>query len=363
MLLERLQQLADRYAELNTLLSDPAVAKDQDKLKVYGKEYHELTAIMVQFQSYQSTLDNIHSTQEAIEDPDTDAELLEMAQEELELLEAEKDRLEQVLQKLLIPKDPEDSKDVICEIRAGSGGDEAGIFAGELYRMYSRFAEMHGWKTDVMNSNATEMGGFKEIVFAVTGQDVFGTLKHESGVHRVQRVPVTETQGRVHTSAASVIVMPEAEDVDIAIDPNELKIDVYRSSGPGGQSVNTTDSAVRITHNPTGLVVTCQDEKSQHKNKAKAMKVLRARLFDIAKQEQQEKMSDARRTQVRTGDRSEKIRTYNFPQGRVTDHRIGLTLYKLDRFMEGEIDEVIQGLSEAELVEKMSIVVGEDAAG
>ena len=196
MLLERLQQLADRYAELNTLLSDPAVAKDQDKLKVYGKEYHELTAIMAHFQSYQSTLENIHSTQEAIDDPDTDAELLELAQEELELLQAEKDRMEQILQKLLIPKDPEDSKDVICEIRAGSGGDEAGIFAGELYRMYSRFAEMHGWKTDVMNSNATEKGGFKEIVFAVTGQDVFGTLKHESGVHRVQRVPVTETQDR-----------------------------------------------------------------------------------------------------------------------------------------------------------------------
>ena len=363
MLVDRLEQLSQRYHELDRLLADRAVASDQDKLRQYGKEDHGLTTVMAQYKAFKEVLANIASTKELVQDPDIEDELLELAEIELEELQANQTSLEEELQKLLIPKDPEDSKDVICEIRAGTGGDEAAIFAGELYRMYCRFSEMHGWRTEVMNSNPTEIGGFKEVVFAVSGRDVFGTLKHESGVHRVQRVPITETQGRVHTSAASVVVLPEAEDVDIAIDPNDLKIDVYRSSGPGGQSVNTTDSAVRITHVPTGLVVTCQDEKSQHKNKAKALKVLRARLFDIAKQEQEEKMSSARRSQVRSGDRSEKIRTYNFPQGRVTDHRIGLSLYKLDRFMEGEIDEIIRGLAEADHSEKMNNLVDEDAAG
>ena len=363
MLVDRLEQLSQRYDELDRLLADPAVASDQVKLRQYGKEYHGLSTVMAQYKVFKEVLANIASTKELAQDPGAEDELLELAEIELEELQEKQTSLEEDLQKLLIPKDPEDSKDAICEIRAGTGGDEAAIFAGELYRMNNRYSEMHGWRTEVMNSNPTEMGGFKEVIFAVNGQNVFGTLKHESGVHRVQRVPVTETQGRVHTSAASVVVLPEAEDVDIAIDPNDLKIDVYRSSGPGGQSVNTTDSAVRITHTPTGLVVTCQDEKSQHKNKAKALKVLRARLFDIAKQEQEEKMSSARRSQVRSGDRSEKIRTYNFPQGRVTDHRIGLSLYKLDRFMEGEIDEIIQGLAEADHAEKMNNIVDEDAAG
>ncbi len=363
MLVDRLEQLSQRFNELDRLLADPAVVSDQDKLRQYGKEYHELATVMAHYKAFKEVLANIDSTKELVQDPGIEDELLELAEIELEELQANQASLEEELQKLLIPKDPEDSKDVICEIRAGTGGDEAAIFAGELYRMYYRFSEMHKWRTEVMNSNPTEMGGFKEVIFAVSGQDVFGTLKHESGVHRVQRVPVTETQGRVHTSAASVVVLPEAEDVDIAIDPNDLKIDVYRSSGPGGQSVNTTDSAVRITHLPTALVVTCQDEKSQHKNKAKALKVLRARLFDIAKQAQEEKMSSARRSQVRSGDRSEKIRTYNFPQGRVTDHRIGLSLYKLDRFMEGEIDEIVRGLAEADHAEKMNNLVDEDAAG
>lgn len=353
-LIEHLERVAHRYDELDRLLADPTVSSDQVKLREYGKEYHELTEIMHQYRAYRKALNDIETAQRLVDDPDTDPELAELAQAELETLTPQCERLEHALQALLIPKDPADPKNAIIEIRAGTGGDEAALFAGDLYRMYARYAELQGWRPETMSSSPSEIGGFKEIIFAVEGKGAYGKLKHESGVHRVQRVPATETQGRVHTSAASVVVLPEAEEVDIEIAPNDLRIDVFRSSGPGGQSVNTTDSAVRITHIPTGLVVTCQDEKSQHKNKAKALKVLRARLYDIAKQEQEAKISDARRSQVRTGDRSEKIRTYNFPQGRVTDHRIGLSLYKIDRILEGELDELIKRLAETDLVEKMS---------
>ena len=361
MLIDRLEQLIQRYEELDRLLADPAIISDQVKLREYGKEYHELTSVISLYRTYRKVFDDIESAQQLLDDPERDPDLSELAQAEVDELTPQRAQIEQELQSLLIPKDPLDSKNALVEIRAGTGGEEAGLFAGELYRMYTRYAEVHGWRSEVMSSNPTEMGGFKEIIFLIEGQMVYGNLKHESGVHRVQRVPVTETQGRVHTSAASVVVLPEAEEVDIAIDPNDLKIDVYRSSGPGGQSVNTTDSAVRITHTPTGLVVTCQDEKSQHKNKAKALKVLRARLNDIAMQEQEAEASSARRSQIRSGDRSEKIRTYNFPQGRVTDHRIGLTLYKLDRFMEGEIDEVIQSMADAEQAEKMQQIADKGA--
>lgn len=354
MLLEQLEQIALRHAELDRLLSDPGITSDQEKLRSYGKEYHELTPVINQYHTYRKVLEDLESARMVLEESESDADMRELAQADLDDLEESRIALEKELYTLLIPKDPEDKRNIICEIRAGTGGDEAAIFAGELYRMYSRYAEMQGWRIEVMNSNEAERGGFKEIIFQIEGKGVYGKLKHESGVHRVQRVPVTETQGRVHTSAASVIILPEADEVDVDIDEKkDLEINVYRSSGPGGQSVNTTDSAVRITHKPTGLVVTCQDEKSQHKNKAKAMKVLRARLLDLAHQEKEAEMASARRSQVRTGDRSEKIRTYNFPQGRVTDHRIGLTLYKVDQIMEGDITEVITGLAEAEQAEKM----------
>ena len=262
-------------------------------------------------------------------------------------------QLEERLRVLLVPRDPNDSRNTIVEIRAGTGGEESALFAADLLRMYTRFIEGKGWKMELMSRNETGIGGLREVIFLVTGEGAYGTLKYESGVHRVQRVPATESSGRIHTSAASVAVLPEAEDVDIEIDPNELRIDVYRSSGPGGQSVNTTDSAVRITHVPTGLVVSCQDEKSQHKNKAKALKVLRARLLDLARQEQEDKISKDRKSQVGSGDRSAKIRTYNFPQQRVTDHRIGLTLHKLAEILDGSLDEVIEALNEADIAEKM----------
>jgi len=292
---------------------------------------------------------------ESVLKDDSDEELRELAELELEELKPKKIDLEEELKVLLLPKDPQDKKNVIVEVRAGTGGDEAGLFAGDLYRMYSRFAERIGWKIEVLSSNPQGVGGFKEIIFMMNGENVYGVMKYESGVHRVQRVPKTETNGRIHTSAASVVVLPEAEEVEISIDPNELKIDVYRSSGPGGQSVNTTDSAVRITHIPTGMVVTCQDEKSQHKNRAKALKVLKARLLEKKQREEQAKLTESRRSMVSTGDRSAKVRTYNFPQSRLTDHRIGLTLYRLDEVLDGDINEIIDQLrlaDQAELLKK-----------
>lgn len=353
MLLERLIPTEQRFEELDRLLADPAVTSDQEKLRAYGKEYHELTPVIQQIRMYRKIAEDMESAQTVLRDDAEDPDMAALALSELQDLDVERERIEKDLLALLVPKDPEDARNVICEIRAGTGGDEAGIFAGDLYRMYTRYAELNGWRAEVMNSTPAERGGFKEIIFQIEGRDVYGRLKHESGVHRVQRVPLTETQGRIHTSAASVVILPEAEEVEVYIDPKDIEIDVYRSTGPGGQSVNTTDSAVRLTHKPSGLIVTCQDEKSQHKNKAKAFKVLRARLYDLARQEQEARMSNMRRSQVRSGDRSEKIRTYNFPQGRVTDHRIGLTLYRIEQILQGEIDEIVQALADAEQSEKI----------
>ena len=355
MLLHQLEHIVQRFESLDRLLADPSVTSNPQKIRDLGREYRELTPVIDQYRVYRKVLEDLESARSVLRESDYDPDMAELARDELDSLDREKTVLEQELTRLLVPRDPEDGRNIICEIRAGTGGDEAAIFAGELYRMYNRYADNRGWRTEILNSNGAEKGGVKEVIFQIEGKGVYGKLKNESGVHRVQRVPVTETQGRVHTSAASVVILPEAEDVEVDIDEKkDLVFDVFRSSGPGGQSVNTTDSAVRITHSPTGLVVSCQDEKSQHKNKAKAMKVLRARLLDMARQEQQDEMASSRRSQVRSGDRSEKIRTYNFPQGRVTDHRIGLTLYKIDQIMEGDIEEITQSLAEAEQAEKMA---------
>ncbi|MCH8873304.1 peptide chain release factor 1 [candidate division KSB1 bacterium] len=353
-MLEQLEKIDKRYQELCDLLMDPNVTQDPAKYKDVAKEKSGLDKTIEKYHEYKKVLTTLEEGESVLKD-DSDEELRELAELELEELKPKKIDLEEELKVLLLPKDPRDKKNVIVEVRAGTGGDEAGLFAGDLYRMYSRFAERIGWKIEVLSSNPQGVGGFKEIIFMMNGENVYGVMKYESGVHRVQRVPKTETNGRIHTSAASVVVLPEAEEVEISIDPNELKIDVYRSSGPGGQSVNTTDSAVRITHIPTGMVVTCQDEKSQHKNRAKALKVLKARLLEKKQREEQAKLTESRRSMVSTGDRSAKVRTYNFPQSRLTDHRIGLTLYRLDEVLDGDIKEIIEQLrlaDQAELLKK-----------
>jgi peptide chain release factor 1 len=352
-MLDLLEKVEEKHSELTKLLSDPAVLSDRNRLKKVAKEHNDLAEIVSLSSEYRKLLKTIEDDEEVSRES-KDRELVELAKSELEELYKKKQEYEEKLKVLLLPKDPLDSRNTIMEIRAGTGGEEAALFAANLYRMYSKFAEGKGWKLDVMNSNPTGIGGFKEIIFLVEGNDVYGKLKYESGVHRVQRVPVTEASGRIHTSAASVAVLPEAEDVEVDLNPEDLKVDVFRSSGPGGQSVNTTDSAVRITHLPTNTVVTCQDEKSQLKNKNKAMKVLRARLLDKAKREQRAKIAQERKTMVGHGDRSEKIRTYNFPQGRVTDHRIGLTLYKLEDILTGEIDEFVEALKKKEQEQRMA---------
>jgi peptide chain release factor 1 len=349
---ERFERILSKFDELTQQLADEAVLKDPRRYQQVARERKELeetVALVTRLREIQRTLDDNREVIDAGDDP----ELAELAKAELPGLEEEKERLEEKLHVLLVPKDPNDSKNTLVEIRAGTGGEESALFAADLLRMYTRFIEDRKWKMELMSSNETGMGGLKEVIFLVTGDGAFGTLKFESGVHRVQRVPVTESGGRIHTSAASVVVLPEAEDVDVDIDPNELRIDVYRSSGPGGQSVNTTDSAVRITHVPTGLVVSCQDEKSQHKNKAKALKVLRARLLDRARAEQEAQISQQRKSQVSTGDRSAKIRTYNFPQQRVTDHRIGLTLHRLNEILDGDLAALIEALHQADVAEKI----------
>jgi peptide chain release factor 1 len=344
MFLERLESLEHQFTDLEQRLADPEVIRAQDVYQKLMKEHAELAPLVQAFRRYKQLQKEFSDSQSLLKES-TDEEFKAMAREEVEFLKEKLAQVEEELRIRLLPKDPHDEKNVLLEIRAGTGGEEAALFAADLYRMYNRLAERRGWKAEVLSHSPTGLGGLKEIIALVSGNKVYSQLKFESGTHRVQRVPETESQGRIHTSAVTVAVLPEAEDVDVQISPEELRVDVYRSSGPGGQSVNTTDSAVRMTHLPTGLVVTCQDEKSQHKNKAKALKVLQARLFDLKQQEQQRQIAQERKSQVGTGDRSERIRTYNFPQGRITDHRIGLTLYRLEAVLDGDLEELLSSLT------------------
>ena len=339
----KIKEIEQRYDEIERHLGRPGILNHQDVYRQYLKEHSTLTPIIATFRKYQSVQNEIEGNRSLLDDPDP--EMRKLAKEEIEALRLDLMNLEKELKALLLPKDPNDEKNTLLEIRAGTGGEEAALFVADLFRMYTRYAELKGWRTEILSQNVTGLGGLKEIIILVEGKMVYSRVKYESGVHRVQRVPETEAQGRIHTSAVTVAVLPEAEEIDVEIDPEDLRIDVYRSSGHGGQHVNTTDSAVRITHLPSGLVVTCQDEKSQHKNKAKAMKVLRSRLLDMQQTAQNSKISEERRNMVGSGDRSQRIRTYNFPQARVTDHRIGLTLYQLDNILQGELDLLIDPLN------------------
>ena len=354
-MLEKLESLETKYNELGELLSSPDVLADQSKYQKYAKAYSDLTEIVSVHRQLKAARQGIEDARSMLkEEPDEEFKTMLLA--EIEELEAKQELLEQRVKVLLLPTDPNDEKSVIMEIRAGTGGEEAALFAAALFRMYSRYAEQQGWKIDIMDSHFTELGGIKELIFVVDGAGAYSKLKYESGVHRVQRIPSTESGGRIHTSAATVAVLPEAEEVEVDINENDLKIDVYCSSGPGGQCVNTTQSAVRITHLPTGLVVTCQDEKSQHKNKAQALRVLRSRLREVMEEEKNLETAGTRKSQVGTGDRSERIRTYNYPQGRVSDHRINLTLHKLDQILEGQLGEIIQALMANDQAERLKQV-------
>ena len=354
-MLDKLKSLEEKYLELSEMLSQPDTVSDLSRYQKLSKALSDLTDIVNAYRDYKEVLHNIEEAESLLRE-NLESDFRELVEQELDENRERKAALERMLQMLLLPKDPNDDKNVIMEIRAGTGGEEAALFAATLFRMYSRYAERQGWKTDIMDVSYSDLNGFKEIIFVIEGKGAYSRLKYESGVHRVQRIPVTESGGRIHTSAATVAVLPEAEEVELEINPNDLRIDLYCSSGPGGQSVNTTQSAVRITHIPSGLVVTCQDEKSQHKNKDKAMRVLRARLLEMTKAEKEAEIADTRRGMVGTGDRSERIRTYNYPQGRVTDHRAGLTLHKLDAVLEGDLDEIINALVTQDQTEKLKQV-------
>jgi peptide chain release factor 1 len=351
-MLEKLEKIENRFCELAERMADPQITSDHAKYTQLAREYSDLEEIVQKFHQYKRVLAQIEDSKVILKSSDED--LRQLAEEELNVLYEQEEKLTTELQILLIPPDPHDTNNAILEIRAGTGGDEAGIFAGDLYRMYAKYGEQRGWEMEVMSDNPSERGGFKEIIASVIGKGAYGQLKFESGVHRVQRVPDTETQGRIHTSAASVVVLPEVEDVEeIDLDPNDLRIDVFRASGHGGQHVNTTDSAVRIVHIPSGITASCQDEKSQLKNKQKAMKVLKARLYDFEMRKRQKEITSQRRSMIRSGDRSDKIRTYNYPQGRVTDHRINLTLYRLEEIMGGNLDELITKIQLADQEERL----------
>jgi len=352
MLKSKLEEIEAKFLEIEKNLVDPDQIADPKRLHQLSKMHADTAPIVSIYTDYKKLLEDIEEAELIIAEEDDD-EFQDLAKQELEILVIQKEKLEEEIKILLIPKDPNDHRNVIVEIRAGTGGEEAGLFAAELFRMYSRHAEKSNWTVELLSQSATGLKGFKEVVFLIEGEDAYSKLKFEGGTHRVQRVPATETSGRIHTSAVTVAVLPEAEEVDIQIDQNDLRIDTFRSSGPGGQSVNTTDSAIRITHLPTNLVVSCQDEKSQHKNKAKAMKILRSRLLEITKSEQDAERAETRKTMIGSGDRSEKIRTYNFPQGRVTDHRIGLSIYQLESTLDGELAPFISSLISAEGAEKL----------
>ena len=347
-----LEEVVDRFHEVESLLADPAIMGDQRRYRELSKEHADLNGLVKIYDRYQQVCNEVEGNRELMQD--SDPEMKELAKAELPELEEQQQALEEQIRVLLLPKDANDDKNIILEIRAGTGGDEAALFAADLFRMYSRYADQHKWKVELLNVSETGGGGFKEVVAMISGERVYSRLKFESGTHRVQRVPDTETQGRIHTSACTVAVLPEAEDVDIDINPADLRVDLYRASGAGGQHVNKTESAVRLTHIPTGVVVSCQDGKSQHKNKAQALKVLKSRLYDQMLAEQQAEMAADRKNQVGSGDRSERIRTYNYPQGRCTDHRIGLTLYKLDAILQGDIDEIVEALIADQQAAQMS---------
>ena len=351
---ENLKALEEKYEELNKIVADPSTMNDMDKWKAYMKEISDTEPIIQKYREFKQTRDDIEGSKQILEE-EKDEELRELAKMEL----SEKEEMEKVqneLKLLLIPKDPNDEKNVIVEIRGGAGGDEAALFAGVLFRMYSMYASARNWKVEMMSANETGIGGYKEVVFMITGKGAYSRLKYESGVHRVQRVPETESSGRIHTSTSTVAVLPEVDDVEVELDMNDVRVDVFRSSGNGGQSVNTTDSAVRLTHKPTGIVISMQDEKSQLKNKEKAFKILKAKLYDLELEKAQKELAQERKSQVGSGDRSERIRTYNYPQGRVTDHRIGLTLYKLENFLNGDIDEILDALITTDQAEKLQSI-------
>ena len=344
-MLQELENLREKYCKLTTSLSDPSVLNDHQKLKSISKERAELEPVVKKYEHYQNIQKNIRESEEILEDEKADSELKQLAESELEELRKKEEEVEDELKIMLLPKDPHDEKNVFLEIRAGAGGDEASLFAQDLFRMYSRFAEKKGWKLEVMSTSVSPIKGFKEIIVFIKGENVYSQLKYESGVHRVQRVPLTEASGRIHTSTVTVAVLPEADEVDVYLDPKDLRIEAFGASGPGGQNVNRNYTAIRVTHKPSNIVVSCQDEKSQHRNKEKALRILRSRLLDIAQTKQQQQISQNRKSQVGTGERSEKIRTYNFPQSRVTDHRLNLNLYRLESVLDGELDEFIEGMT------------------